>query len=54
MCLDPVYSCKAALGMVADLDKDPMRRACFVHTGGLLGIFAQEAALAPLLAEGWK
>ena len=51
--LDPVYSGKAALGMAADLEARPCKRAVFVHTGGLLGLFAKEAQLAPLLAGGW-
>ena len=48
--LDPVYSGKAALGMVEDLKKNPVKSACFIHTGGLLGLYAQETMLAPLLA----
>ena len=51
--LDPVYSGKAALGMAADLKARPVKRACFIHTGGLLGLYAQEAALAPLLGD-WR
>ena len=35
--------------MAADLKARPVKRACFIHTGGLLGLYAQEAALAPLL-----
>ena len=50
--LDPVYSGKAALGMVADLKERPgAKRVCFVHTGGLLGLYAKSAQLAPLLAK---
>ena len=49
--LDPVYSGKGALGMVADLAERPVGRACFIHTGGLLGLYAQEERLARLLAE---
>ena len=48
--LDPVYSGKAALGMVEDLKKNPVKSAGFIHTGGLLGLYAQETMLAPLLA----
>lgn len=52
VCLDPVYSGKAALGMVADLKERPgAKRVCFVHTGGLLGLYAKSAQLAPLLAK---
>ena len=47
--LDPVYSGKAALGMVADLEARPVGRACFIHTGGLLGLYAQEAMLQELV-----
>ena len=51
--LDPVYSGKAALGMVEDLKARPVERACFIHTGGLLGLYAQEGALAELVGS-WK
>ena len=51
--LDPVYSGKAALGMVADLAARPVERACFIHTGGLLGLYAQEAALGELVGP-WQ
>ena len=50
--LDPVYSGKAALGMVEDLKARPVAgRVLFVHTGGLLGLYAKEAQLQPLLAS---
>ena len=51
--LDRVYSGKAALGMVADLKARPVARAVFIHTGGLLGLYAQEQALAPLIGD-WR
>ena len=51
--LDPVYSGKAALGMVADLKARPVAKACFIHTGGLLGLFAQEEMLAQLVGA-WQ
>ena len=52
--LDPVYSGKAALGMVNDLKARPgARRVCFIHTGGLLGLYAQEAMLQGLVGP-WQ
>ena len=51
ICLDPVYSGKAALGMIADLRARPVKRAIFVHTGGLLGLYAKSDQLAPLLMK---
>ena len=48
--LDPVYSGKAALGMVEDLKARPVDgRVLFLHTGGLLGLYAKEAQLMQLL-----
>ena len=52
--LDPVYSGKAAIGLVADLKARPVKRALFIHTGGLMGLFAKEEQLAPLLQGGWR
>ena len=54
--LDPVYSGKAALGMVQDLKRTAgrKRRVLFIHTGGLLGLYAKDDQLAPLLAGGWS
>ena len=51
--LDPVYSGKGALGMANDLGARPVDRACFLHTGGMLGIYEKADSLAPLLAGGW-
>jgi len=52
ICLDPVYSGKAALGMVEDLHRRPgAKRVCFIHTGGMLGLFAKESMLLPLLQK---
>lgn len=52
ICLDPVYSGKAALGMVEDLHKRPgAKRVCFIHTGGMLGLYAKESMLLPLLQK---
>ena len=50
VCLDPVYSGKAALGMAADLAARPCGACLFIHTGGLLGLYAKTAQLAPILA----
>jgi len=47
--LDPVYSGKAALGMLRDLRRSPVDAALFVHTGGHLGLYAKESQFAPLL-----
>ena len=56
--LDPVYSGKAARGMLADLAAHPLpqrggprtkHRVLFIHTGGLLGLYAKVDQLAPLL-----
>lgn len=41
--LDPVYTGKAAYGMLKDMSDNPAkwegRRVLFVHTGGLLGLY---------------
>ncbi|XP_030939779.1 bifunctional D-cysteine desulfhydrase/1-aminocyclopropane-1-carboxylate deaminase, mitochondrial-like [Quercus lobata] len=41
--LDPVYSGKAAYGMIKDMTENPKkwegRKILFIHTGGLLGLF---------------
>uniref|UniRef100_A0A7S3JXU0 Tryptophan synthase beta chain-like PALP domain-containing protein n=1 Tax=Aureoumbra lagunensis TaxID=44058 RepID=A0A7S3JXU0_9STRA len=51
--LDPVYTGKAALGMVNDLQKYPLssssQRALFIHTGGLLGIFPKANQIDSIL-----
>jgi D-cysteine desulfhydrase len=52
--LDPVYSGKAALGMLEDVRRRGYKRVLFFHTGGLLGLYAKEAQLAPLLQGGWR
>ena len=49
--LDPVYSGKAARGMVADLAARPVGTALFIHTGGLLGLFDKVEQVAPLLED---
>lgn len=47
--LDPVYSGKAALGMLDDLRRHPARVVLFIHTGGHLGLYAKEEQLKSLL-----
>lgn len=52
--LDPVYTHKAFAGLVAFAERDPEAvgaRPLFVHTGGLLGLFAFADALAGLDPE---
>lgn len=42
--LDPVYTAKAFLGMLAEIEKgrfDGAENIIFIHTGGLYGLFAQ-------------
>ena len=50
--LDPVYTAKAFHGMKSELARDPRsfgERICFIHTGGIYGLFPKAAELAPLL-----
>ena len=50
--LDPVYTGKAFHGMVKELERDPQTfgpRICFLHTGGIYGLFPKARELAPLL-----
>lgn len=50
--LDPVYTGKAFHGLQQELARDPKffgERICFVHTGGIFGLFPKAAELAPLL-----
>jgi D-cysteine desulfhydrase len=50
--LDPVYTGKAFHGMQAELARDPKvfgERICFLHTGGIYGVFPKSTELAPLL-----
>ncbi|CAI9754054.1 unnamed protein product [Fraxinus pennsylvanica] len=55
--LDPVYSGKAAYGMIRDMAENPKnwegRRILFIHTGGLLGLFDKTQELAPLVSN-WR
>lgn len=51
--LDPVYTNKAMLGLVTTARATPGalgRHVCFVHTGGIFGLFAQADELASALA----
>jgi D-cysteine desulfhydrase len=50
--LDPVYTGKAFHGLKAELERDRQafgERICFLHTGGIFGLFPKAAELAPLL-----
>ncbi|HKA88992.1 MAG TPA: D-cysteine desulfhydrase family protein [Haliangiales bacterium] len=50
--LDPVYTGKAFFGLVSELRKSPGafgERVVFLHTGGVFGLFAKAAEIAPLL-----
>jgi len=49
--LDPVYTGKAFHGVVTELRKDPNRfgSVCFIHTGGMFGLFAAPEALSKIL-----
>lgn len=50
--LDPVYTGKAFHGLRSELAKDPRafgERVCFVHTGGIYGLFPKARELDPLL-----
>lgn len=50
--LDPVYTAKAFRGLIDRLEQSPMelgRRVCFVHTGGIFGVFPFRDPLSRLL-----
>jgi D-cysteine desulfhydrase len=50
--LDPVYTGKAYCGLVGELARDPKRwgeRVCFIHTGGIFGLFSKAADLAAVV-----
>ncbi|KAG2654372.1 hypothetical protein PVAP13_1NG484200 [Panicum virgatum] len=55
--LDPVYSGKAAYGLLKDMADNPAkwkgRKILFVHTGGLLGLFDKADQLSAL-AGSWR
>jgi len=50
--LDPVYTGKAMHGMWKELERDKNAfgpRICFIHTGGIYGLFPKAKELEPLL-----
>jgi D-cysteine desulfhydrase len=50
--LDPVYTGKAFHGMARELERDKRafgERICFIHTGGIYGLFPKAKELEPLL-----
>lgn len=50
--LDPVYTGKAFHGMTKELERDKRafgERICFIHTGGIYGLFPKAKELEPLL-----
>ncbi|KAJ0442659.1 putative D-cysteine desulfhydrase [Helianthus annuus] len=55
--LDPVYSGKAAYGMMKDMSQNPTkwegRKILFIHTGGLLGLFDKNDEMASLVGK-WR
>ncbi|XVE57211.1 hypothetical protein DITRI_Ditri04bG0073100 [Diplodiscus trichospermus] len=55
--LDPVYSGKAAYGMMKDMGDNPKkwegRKVLFIHTGGLLGLYDKVDQMAPLVGN-WQ
>ncbi|KAL7585487.1 putative D-cysteine desulfhydrase 1, mitochondrial [Lactuca sativa] len=55
--LDPVYSGKAAYGMMKDMAENPRkwegRKIMFIHTGGLLGLYDKNEEIGSLVG-GWR
>ncbi|XP_060968930.1 putative D-cysteine desulfhydrase 1, mitochondrial isoform X2 [Cannabis sativa] len=55
--LDPVYSGKAAYGLLKDMSENPKkwegRKILFVHTGGLLGWYGKIEQMGPLVGN-WR
>ncbi|WOL20165.1 D-cysteine desulfhydrase 1, mitochondrial [Canna indica] len=55
--LDPVYSGKAAYGMLKDMAANPTkwkgRKILFIHTGGLLGLYDKIEQMASLAGD-WR
>lgn len=53
--LDPVYSGKAAYGLINEITKDPKcwegRKILFIHTGGLLGLYDKVDQMASLMGN---
>ncbi|XP_057461849.1 putative D-cysteine desulfhydrase 1, mitochondrial [Actinidia eriantha] len=56
--LDPVYSGKAAYGMMKDMSENPKkwegRKVLFIHTGGLLGLFDKTDQMGSLVGNWCK
>uniref|UniRef100_A0A0V0IA23 D-cysteine desulfhydrase n=1 Tax=Solanum chacoense TaxID=4108 RepID=A0A0V0IA23_SOLCH len=55
--LDPVYSGKAAYGMMKDMGENPRkwegRKILFIHTGGLLGLYDKADEIGSLMGK-WR
>ncbi|XP_074582842.1 D-cysteine desulfhydrase 1, mitochondrial [Curcuma longa] len=55
--LDPVYSGKAAYGMLKDMASNPAkwanRKVLFIHTGGLLGLYDKVEEMTSLVTD-WR
>ncbi|XP_060204267.1 putative D-cysteine desulfhydrase 1, mitochondrial [Lycium barbarum] len=55
--LDPVYSGKAAYGMMKEMNENPRkwegRKILFIHTGGLLGLYDKGDEIASLMGK-WR
>ncbi|XP_049349250.1 putative D-cysteine desulfhydrase 1, mitochondrial isoform X3 [Solanum verrucosum] len=55
--LDPVYSGKAAYGMMKDMGENPRkwegRKVLFIHTGGLLGLYDKADEIGSLMGK-WR
>ncbi|KAK4734972.1 hypothetical protein R3W88_009233 [Solanum pinnatisectum] len=55
--LDPVYSGKAAYGMMKDMSENPRkwegRNILFIHTGGLLGLYDKADEIGSLMGK-WR
>ncbi|XP_023000777.1 putative D-cysteine desulfhydrase 1, mitochondrial isoform X2 [Cucurbita maxima] len=56
--LDPVYSGKAAYGMMKEMSENPRkwegRKVLFIHTGGLLGMYAKVDEFESTLSGRWR
>lgn len=55
--LDPVYSGKAAFGMLRDMAENPNKwsgkKVLFIHTGGLLGLFDKTEEMISMMGGNW-
>ncbi|KAG6584430.1 putative D-cysteine desulfhydrase 1, mitochondrial, partial [Cucurbita argyrosperma subsp. sororia] len=56
--LDPVYSGKAAYGMMKEMSENPSkwegRKVLFIHTGGLLGMYGKVHEFESILSGKWR